>query len=216
MRSPSPLCVKRLIAASLARREGLAMIEFAFAFPVFALVVLGGLETVHLAMAHMRVNQIAITVADNAGRVRTAIDETNINEVFAGADLVGKSLGFASNGRIVLSSLQPNEQSGTRKGQMINWQRCHGNLSVDPRYGREGAGKYDASLVDGMGGTGRQIQAAEGTAVMFVEVTYRYDPLISGVLGSGPQFIRYESAFNVRERTNQDISNVQGLGVNRC
>lgn len=34
----------------------------------------------------MRLSQIAITVADNAGRARTGIDELNIHEVFSGAN----------------------------------------------------------------------------------------------------------------------------------
>ena len=51
---------------------------------------------------------------------------------------------------------------------------------------------------------------------MFVEVTYRYTPLVSGIPGWGPQDIRYESAFNVRERTNQNLTNVQNLAARTC
>lgn len=195
--------------------RGVALIEAAFAFPVLLLMILGGLELTQMAMTHMRLSQIAISVADNAGRVRTGIDESNIREVFSGANLIGKSISFEENGRIVLSSLEPNGKSGADEGQTINWQRCFGNRDVVSRYGVQGDGADDASLADGLGG-GNKIQAAENTAVMFVEVTYNYTPLVSGIPGWGPQVIRYESAFNVRERTNQDITNVQNLTASTC
>ncbi len=192
------------------------MVEMAFAMPVLLLMIFGGLELTQMVMTHMRLNQIAIAVADNAGRVRTGIDESNIYEVFAGADLMGNSISFKENGRVVLSSLEPNGKTGVDAGQMINWQRCNGELNVAPRYGVQGDGVNDASLADGLGADGNKIQSAENTAVMFVEVTYNYIPLVSGIPGWGPQQIRYESAFNVRERTNQDITNVQSLVVNSC
>ena len=186
------------------------------AMPILLLMTFGGLEIAHMAMTHLRVNQIAITVADNAGRVRTGIDEANIYEVFSGANLIGESISFEDNGRIVLSSLEPNGMTGSDEGQVINWQRCFGDLDVTPNYGVQGSGADNAALADGLGQDGNKIQSAEGTAVMFVEVSYRYTPLVSGIPGWGQQLIRYESAFNVRERTNQDITNVQNLTTKSC
>lgn len=196
--------------------SGLAMIEFALSMPVFLLILLGGLELTNLAFTYMRLNQIAVTVADNAGRVRTGIDESNIYEVFAGAQLMGESINFAQNGRVILSSLQPNGQTGTNEGQMINWQRCYGALAVTPMYGRQGAGRTNATLATGMGPTGNKITAASGTAVMFVEVSFRYQPLIYAGLPDSSRNIRYETAFNVRERTNQNITNTQSLVLRTC
>jgi len=195
--------------------SGLALTEFAFSLPILLVLLLGGLETANFALTHLRVNQIAMTVADNAGRVRTGIDESHIYEVFAGADLAGESINFAENGRIALSSLQPNGKTGTDEGQMINWQRCHGDLDVDPAYGEEGEGREDSSFAEGMGPAGNKIVSAPGTAVMFVEVTYEYEPLFWKA-GMDSQRIRYESAFNVRERTNQNLTNTQALTVNGC
>ena len=192
------------------------MVEAAFALPILFLMIFGGLGLTQMAMTHMRLNQIAIAVADNAGRVRTGIDESNIREVFSGADLIGRDIGFKQNGRVILSSLEPNGKPGVLKGQMINWQRCFGDLNAQPKYGRQGDGANTASLAAGLGPNGNKIQSADNTAVMFVEVTYRYTPLMSGIVGWGPQTIRYESAFNVRERTNQNLTNVQNLSVTAC
>jgi len=212
---PRPSRKARLLRELAASNSGVALTEFAFSLPILLSLLLFGLEVSNLALAHLRVNQIAMTVADNAGRVRTTMDESNIYEVFSGADVTGQSVDFTANGRIVLSSLQNNGKTGTQAGQMINWQRCHGDLDVSPSYGTQDTGRTDATLVAGMGRTGNKITAAANTAVMFVEVTYDYQPLISNRL-FGASRIRYESAFNVRERTNQNITNTQNLAVKSC
>ena len=192
------------------------MIEFAFAAPIFLGLVLTGLELSNLALSHLRVSQMAMTVADNAGRVTSGIDEANIYEVFAGADYVGGGLKFEDNGRIVLSSLEHNGQTGSKEGQEIVWQRCWGNVTTfKPKYGKQGDGKSDDKLEDGLGGGSDKITALKDTAVMFVEVSYNYQPLVSTGFFTPPT-IRYESAFNVRGRQNNAISNTQGLTVKSC
>jgi Flp pilus assembly protein TadG len=196
-------------------QSGVAMIEFALTLPIVVVLGLGALETANLALAHLRVSQIAMTVADNAGRVTSAIDEVDIVEVFAGAESVGQAIDFQQNGRVVLSSLQDNmNTNATLRGPMINWQRCFGSLAVAPSYGREGKGRSDATLRPGMGPAGREIAALANTAVMFVEVSYNYQPMVKAVLR--PQVIRYESAFNVRERTLLNITNTTGRAVATC
>jgi len=210
-----------MIARSLLPRlwrddRGVAFVEFAFAAPVLLLMILGGLELVNYALAHLRVNQIAMTVADNAGRVVTGIDEANVHEVFAGAWVVGMPIDFEDHGRVVLSSLQDNGLTGGNAGQMINWQRCWGELDVDPAYGVEGDGRDDDELEGGMGRDGSRIVSAPDTAVMVVEVTYEYQPLIGGNWLPIGGTIRHESAFNVRGRQNNDVSNTQSLEELDC
>lgn len=191
------------------------MLEFAFAAPLLLTLLLGGLEITNLAMAHLRVSQIAMTVADNAGRVAGGIDEAHIYEVFAGAEVIGEPIDFATYGRVVLSSLEPNGLTLDDEGQKIGWQRCWGNLDVDPAYGEQGDGATDGSLEEGMGPSGNRIAASANTAVMFVEVSYDYEPLLAGRLVD-IDVIRYESAFNVRGRENNQITNVQALAVQDC
>ena len=199
------------------RREctGMAMVEFAFAAPIFLTLVLTGLELSNLALAHLRVSQMAMTVADNAGRVTSGIDEANIIETFTGAQAIAEGLDFTTNGRIVLSSLENNGKTGSKKGQVISWQRCWGRTDIDPAYGTEGKGKNNASLSDGMGAGANKIVAAPDTAVMFVEATYVYQRLVSTGFFNSPT-IRYESAFNVRGRQNNKISNTQKLDKMTC
>src|SRR5690606_13142657 len=124
LRDPHVMRGLTLFRRLRADQAGLAYLEFALIGPVVLFLTLAGLELVNYAMAHLRVNQIATTVADNAGRVTTGIDEANVYEVFSGADAIGEAMDFEQNGRVVLSSLQENGRSGSDAGQMVNWQRC--------------------------------------------------------------------------------------------
>lgn len=214
--------------------SGLALTEFAMSLPVLLALGLFGLETANYAMAHARISNIAMLTADNAARVRDSIDEADIVELFTGAKMTGDGIDFAENGRIVLSSL---ENDGTR--QWIRWQRCDGQLNVAPSYGRPltAAGAQIAngteifaadrvtpssnpsspnqSTLTGMGPPGEQITAQSGTAVMMVEISYDYQPIIPNSFLEGVR-IRYESAFNVRQRTNQSITNAGRINPRRC
>lgn len=196
-------------------RDGVAIIEFAFIAPVFLTLIVAGVELSNYALAHLRVSQLAMTVADDAGRVNVGVDEANIYEVFAGADVIGESLDFEDRGRIVLSSLEDNGRVGDEKGQMIRWQRCWGDLEVVSHYGDEGKGKNDNALENGMGRGNKKITAGSNTALMFVEVTYRHKPILLTAFFK-PKEIRYESAFNVRGRQNNAITNSRSLEVMDC
>ncbi|MGE0774258.1 MAG: TadE/TadG family type IV pilus assembly protein [Sphingomonadaceae bacterium] len=199
-----PLPLKKLADDT----SGLALIEFALSLPIVLSMGLGGLELANYAIATERVSQIAMTAADNAARVRTAIDEVDVNEVMAGAKFVGESIDFSKNGRIILSSL---EENAAKNGQWIRWQRCAGAKTVNSSFGVQGDGKTDSSL-QGMGPTGKKIAAVSDTAVMFVEVFYDYQPIVPmPMLGYSGKTMNFTAAFNVRERTDQVLYNAKNL-----
>jgi len=188
--------------------SGVAFTEFALALPVLLTLGLGGLEVAHYALATQECSQIAMTAADNASRVRISIDESDVNDVLTGAKLVGSNLGFAANGRIILSDLEQSTSDTTK--QWIRWQRCSGAKNTTSSYGTPNA--MSSSTMTAMGPTGNQIaSAASPTAVMFVEVSYNYQPLISNIWIGGPRVISTTSAFNVRQRTDQTLYNAQNL-----
>ena len=214
---PAPLRRGASLAGRLRRCEsGLAFIEFAMALPVLVTLGLVGLETANLAMAHLRVSNIAMLTADNAARVRDSIDEANVIELITGAKMSGDSIQFRQNGRIILSSVEPNQAgfNGASTGQWIRWQRCDGARNVASSYGPQGTGQTNASL-QAVGPAGNQIAATSGTAIMLVEVVYDYQPLVSDTI-FGERIIRYESAFNVRQRTNQAITNAGSATPKSC
>ena len=208
---------KASFAARLRRCDsGVALIEFAMSLPVLVTLGLVGLETANLAMAHLRVSNIAMIASDNAARVRDSIDEANVIELLTGAKMTGDSIRFRQNGRIILSSIEPNTAGtgGTSTGQWIRWQRCDGAKVVSSSFGAQGTGQTNASL-QAVGPAGNQISASSGTAIMLVEVVYDYQPLVSSTI-FGARTIRYESAFNVRQRVNQAITNVGAVTPKAC
>ena len=64
----------RALLRRLARdRSGLAMIEMAYAAPFLMLLGLGGVEVANYAIIHMRVSQLAVSLADNASRAKQEV-----------------------------------------------------------------------------------------------------------------------------------------------
>lgn len=228
----------RATCGKLGRCEsGLALTEFAFALPVLLTLCMAGLETANFAMAHLRISNIAMLAADNAARVRDSIDEADIVELMTGAKMTGANLNFAQNGRIILTDLEAANADGTR--QWIRWQRCDGAFNVAPSYGRPltaggtaitngteffrtdrtttsaNPSSPDQSTMTGMGPPDKRISSAPATAVMVVEVVYRYQPIIpNGLLNN--REIRYETAFNVRQRTDQSLRNAGLITPRSC
>ena len=199
-----------LVARLRANTSGIAMTEFALSLPILMSLTFVGIETANFTLANMRASQIALLVADNAGRVRTSIDEADINEVMIGARLAGESMKLGAQGRIILSSLEPNGLPSPNTGQMIRWQRCFGKKNVQSSYGAQGAGSTNASMATGMGPAGRRIQAMNGAAIMFVELVYDYEPLMTDAFFE-PRTVRYTAAYTVRERASNTLSNLQNL-----
>lgn len=205
------------ISAFRSDSRGLALIEFALAAPILITLGLTGAEVTNMAIAVMRVNQISTAISDNVARVRDSIDEADVNEALLSAKTIGGNINFAANGRVVVSSVEPNGQTGTNVGQFIRWQRCTGTLNTtqsQPKYGTEGKGQADSTL-QYMGSATRPIAATAGSALIFVEVTYRYQPLVSASIFGTPT-LRSESVYNVRERNSQVIGAVANTTASVC
>jgi hypothetical protein len=193
----------------LADTRGTSLLEFGLMLPLLCVLCVGGLELSNLALAYQRVSNIAIKTADHAARVRTSIDETDINEIFIGSKLMGAPLDFANNGRIILSSIEPVYDSSSPPNvvsQLLRWQRCAGANAANSTHGNQG----DTSTT-GFGPTGQpKIMAAKNTAVMLAEVVYNYQPLIIPAW-YGPITIKSTQAITVRERSDQVVKNAQSL-----
>lgn len=180
--------------------RAVVMIEMALVLPLLLFMGLAGLELVNLTLTQTRLSQLALTAADNASRIAVGnglslprVREVDVNEVFTGVGLQGSGLNFARHGRLILSSLELNDEGGQR----IQWQRCFGDLAVSSSYGVEGEGRTGTAL-KGMGPAGNQIAAIGGAAVMFVEVFYDYQPMIYGAW-LGPRRLHTTAAYNIRE-----------------
>ncbi len=197
----------RKFGRRLKSNSGFALTEFAYCLPIFTGLGLAGTEIANLAMVNMRVSQVAMAVADNLSRAKQSVQlslpqlrEHDINDAFIGANLQGEELRVLRNGRIVASSLQQNASGG----QWIAWQRCKGQRLVNSSYGPEGTGATGTSF-PGMGTGTRRVAASPGTAIIFVEFTYAYQPIVAGSI-LGPITLREETAFFVRD--DRDLTRV--------
>lgn len=186
--------------------RAIALSEFALASPLILTLGLVGVESTNLALVHMKVSQIAANLADTTSRIGQdsvlslkQIRETDINDAFQAVRLQGGNYNITTHGRVILSSLETNAS----KGQWIHWQRCVGKLAVTSSYGVAGNGATGTGFA-GMGPAGAEIKAPEGQAVMFVEIQYDYQPLISNRF-FGPKRIKSTAAFIVRDP--RDLSN---------
>jgi hypothetical protein len=181
--------------------SGVALIEFAYSLPFMTILGLAGIELANYSITHMRVSQIAVSLADNASRAKEEIvsgvpyiREYDINDAFQASSLQSGSLDIETNGRLILTSLETNAAGG----QWLHWQRCFGAKSAyTSSYGKQGDGKTGTS-VTGMGPVGRQLKAESGYAIMFAEVVYEYEPIIwTQFVPDGP--IRKIAAMYVRD-----------------
>ena len=195
----------RLLTQLRNDRSGVAMIEFAYTMPIFLVLLGSGVELTNFAITHMRVSQVAVSLADNASRAKQSvvsgvprIREADVNEVFMAAELQTHGLDIRERGKLILSSVETNSEGG----QWIHWQRCFGEADHKSSYGKEGDGKTGTSLT-GMGPAGREVAADPGSAVMFVEVAYDYRPLMFGDSFLNT-VIRKTAAMYVRD--NRDLS----------
>lgn len=201
-------------------RSGLALLEFAFALPIVLSIGLYGVEMANLALMNLRVSQTALNLADNASRVGTRTNlasvqlrEIDIIDVFDQVRQQTAKWNLANRGRITLSSLE--NSSGT---QRIHWQRCLGlkkGTNWDSTYGTTPVtagsdatvANQGTAMPQGMGPTGKKVLAPSGSGVIFVEINYDYQPLVSSLwLPGGSARIQYIASFIVRDR--RDFSQI--------
>ena len=163
--------------------SGLAMIEFGMMMPIFVVMCVGGSELANYITTKMRMSQIALQIADNAARLGTGsklaaktISETDINDVFAGAQAESGTLKLKENGRVILSSLEPIANPNPTNKYKIGWQRCYGTKTAHPSsWGVQG------DIRDSMGPSNQPTKALLDNASMFVEVYYVYKPILPGI-----------------------------------
>ncbi len=206
----------RLRALATRLREdcsGLAMIEFAYSLPLLIGLTGYGLELTNLANSNLKVSQAANALADNMSRVglESALSLTQLREADVGDGFIGlqkqtSGIKLTEKGRVILSSLERNASGG----QWIHWQRCIGAKNYASSYGLAGDGATGTAF-PGMGPAAARVTAPiAGSAVMFVEIIYDYQPLFSTMF-FGPKQIRYWASFIVRD--DRDLVGPAGSGV---
>ncbi len=85
--------------------------------------------------------------------------------------------------------------------QFIHWQRCKGEKHVAPIYGTE-----NAVLPNGIGPAGREVPAPADSAVIFVELHYDYQPMVTNLFIKTSE-IKAIAAFLVRD--SRDLTGIK-------
>lgn len=158
-----------------------ALLEFAFALPILLTMSLTGAELCNYIITRMRVSQLALHIADNASRIGSGgqlqiktISEADIRDLFEGVQYQSGELGLKANGRVILSSLEPMaDPNPSPKKFKIRWQRCYGSQTYTPKYGVAG----NINLA-GMGKPNRLVTTPDKSQTMFVELFFKYKPLV--------------------------------------
>jgi Flp pilus assembly protein TadG len=187
---------KRFLRKLARGTSGVAMVEFALGAPFLLMAGLWGVEMANYALVNMKISQLALHIADNASRVgdtstlqNRKIYESDINDLLFGAQLQAAKINLFDNGRVFVSSV---EYNGTQ--QYIHWQRCRGAKNVTSSYGNEGATLGTV----GIGPSGAEVAAQPNDAVIFVQINYTYQPLITNKLITQPD-IQAIASFTVRD-----------------
>lgn len=219
-----PYLPRRTRLSSFAKRlatstSGAALVEMAVVLPLFTTLGMYGTEIAYMSSVNMQVSELALSLADNAARlgqtdnsgVTPTINETDIDSIMKGAITQGRDINFSTSGRLILSSL---EYDLNTERQYIHWQRCAGSLSRTSRYGGTNYG-LTGTVITGLGRPGAIVSAFPGQAVMFVEISYIYQPLFGRMFVS-PTELRKEAAFIVRDHRNLTPGITGTGGTSQC
>lgn len=210
----------RLFADLRDDRSAIALIEFAFALPIFTIMGFGGAELANYVTTKMRVSQAALHLADHAARMGTGtllaaktINETQINDVLTGAGLQAGELDLYTNGRVIMTNIEPIANPNTNNRYKVTWQRCRGNATLPLDYTTG-----QTNIQDGVGATGRKVGAPNGSATIYVKVFYRYKSLFAQSFLPGVTPITSTAAMTVRERRDLTvpIPNPDNVPVSNC
>ena len=217
---PGPRARLRAFARRLgAATSGAALVEIAAVMPVFTAMGMYGTEIAYMSTVNMQVSELSLALADNAARlgqtdnsgVTPTINETDIDSIMLGANTQGRDINFTATGRVILSSL---EYDGDSARQYIHWQRCAGTLARSSAYGGTNYG-LTGTAITGLGKPGRVVSASLGTAVMFVEIFYVYQPLFGRMFVNNVE-MRKEAAFIVRDHRNLTPGITGTGGTSHC
>ncbi|MET0588998.1 MAG: pilus assembly protein TadE [Novosphingobium sp.] len=212
----------RKVTRGIARRlvlstSGLAATEFALMLPVLMSMGMYGAEIAYMTSVNMQVNQLAVSVADNASRLgqtdnsatTPTVTESDVDSVMQGALHQGENIDFNERGRIILSSF---ERDSATNRQFIHWRRCSGELVEESEYGNAtNRNGLTGAEIEAIGKPGKEVTVDVGLAVMFVEVYYRHEGIFGSMFIDDDVELKQEAAFLVRDDRNLMPTNQQGV-----
>jgi len=160
---------------------GAVLTEFAMAFPILVVLVLGGFEIGRYVLLQQKLQSVAVAVADLVAQSET-ISSGDVDNIFLAVDHIMQPFSLGANGVVIVSSISAsNGQPPT-----INWQRSGGGT---------GTGMSHLGTAGGAATLPAGFVVRDGESVIVSEVFYSYQPLLAMNLVPLPSGSLYNEAF---------------------
>lgn len=128
------MSVMKTIKKILSCDRGVAATEFALAFPVLMVLLLGSFELSRYIIMNQKLDHVAYTTADVIGQEET-ITTAQITDIMSAATEIMDPFEFGENGIVFISSVEQDPDDGP----VIRWQRSGGGTyDQESRLGEEG------------------------------------------------------------------------------
>lgn len=145
--------------------RGAVLTEFAMAFPILVVLILGGFEIGRYVLLQQKLQSVAVETADLVSQAET-IKATDIDNILIAVDHIMTPFELGGKGVVIVSSIGA---TGTNPPK-VNWQRAGGGTaSAVSKLGPAGS---NAVLPTGF-------VVRPGESVIVSEVFYNYEPVLA-------------------------------------
>ena len=146
-------------------KAGVAIAEFALAFPFLVLLLLGGFEIGRYVLLEQKLESVAVQTADLVSQAQT-ISTSELDDIFLAANSIMTPFSLDSQGVIIVTSVSA---SGGQPAK-VNWQRAGGGTgSATSLIGTPGG---NATLPTGF-------VVRNGESVIIAEAFYNFAPILN-------------------------------------
>ena len=144
--------------------RGALLTEFAMAFPILIVLVIGGFELGRYVLLQQKLQSVAVETADLVAQAET-ISAAEVDNILVAVDHIMTPFELGNEGVVIVTSIGATGTDPPR----VNWQRTGGGgLSATSLLGGPGD---DAVLPEGF-------VVRAGESVIVSEVFYDYEPLM--------------------------------------
>ncbi len=172
----------RRLAARFAReRRGAVLTEFAMAFPILVILILGGFEIGRYVLLQQKLQSVAVETADLVAQSET-ISASDVDNIMVAVDHIMTPFELGDRGVVIVSSIGATGNNPPK----VNWQRSGGGTaSATSKLGTPGG---NAVLPEGF-------VVRAGESVIVSEVFYNYESVLALDLIPLPSGQLYNESF---------------------